>query len=29
MKVVVIKSPRILRGLLRVLFRISKPEEAA
>ncbi|MDR1408986.1 MAG: stage V sporulation protein SpoVM [Oscillospiraceae bacterium] len=28
MKVVVIKSPKALRGLLRILFRISKQEEA-
>ena len=29
MKVVVFKSPKMLRGLLRILFRITTPEEDA
>jgi len=28
MKVVVVRSPRVLRGILRVLFRIKKDQEA-
>jgi len=28
MKVVVVRSPKVLRGILRVLFRIKKDEEA-
>jgi len=28
MKVVVVRSPRVLRGILRVLFRIRKDPEA-
>lgn len=29
MKIVVIKSPRVLSGLLRVIFRIKKEENPA
>jgi len=28
MKVVVVRSPKVLRGILRVLFRIKKDPEA-
>jgi len=28
MKVVVVRSPKFLRGILRVIFRIKKDEEA-